>query len=66
MEKDQIMTPLEKQFFFNAQNKEGNTAMHEAVAKEYQTVTQILEKNGYKVEMDGMSGPSSFYYKISW
>jgi ankyrin repeat protein len=28
MEKDQIMTPLEKQFFFNAQNKEGNTALH--------------------------------------
>ena len=46
MEKDQIMTPLEKQFFFNAQNKEGNTALHEAVIKEYQTVTQILEKNG--------------------
>jgi ankyrin repeat protein len=33
MDKDQIMTPLEKQFFFNAQNKEGNTALHEAISK---------------------------------
>lgn len=39
---DPVFTPLEKQFFFNAQNNEGNTALHEAVLRDYQTMTMKL------------------------
>jgi ankyrin repeat protein len=39
---DPVLTPVEKQFFFNAQNSDGNTALHEAVLRDYQTITQKL------------------------
>ena len=49
---DPILTPVEKQFFFNAQNNEGNTAMHEAVMSDYQTITQKLENFGKNLGWD--------------
>jgi ankyrin repeat protein len=49
---DPVLTPVEKQFFFNAQNNEGNTAMHEAVLRDYQTITQKLESFGRNLGWD--------------
>jgi ankyrin repeat protein len=42
LEDDPVLTAVEKQFFFNAQNTDGNTALHEAVHRDYQTITQKL------------------------
>lgn len=43
---DAVLSAVEKQFFFNAQNSEGNTALHEAVLRDLQTITQRLEAFG--------------------
>jgi ankyrin repeat protein len=52
LEEDISLTPLEKQFFINAQNKEGNTALHEACLKDYQTITEKIEQRGLKFGLD--------------
>lgn len=43
---------MEKQFFINAQNKAGNTALHEACLKNLQTITEKIEKNANKFGLD--------------
>jgi ankyrin repeat protein len=42
LQKDVLLTPLEKQFFVNAQNRDGNTALHEAVINDLQTISQRI------------------------
>lgn len=42
LKEDKILTNLDKHFFINHQNKEGNTAIHLAALKHYQTITQVL------------------------
>lgn len=49
---DPVLTPLERQFFFNAQNNDGNTALHEAVLRGYQTITMKLEAAGNNLGWD--------------
>ena len=46
LKEDQILTDLDKQFFINHQNNEGNTAIHEAAIRDMQTITQKLEREG--------------------
>jgi len=43
---------MEKQFFINAQNKEGNTAIIEAALKDLQTISHKLETKGLKFGID--------------
>ena len=44
LKEDKILTSLDKQFFINHQNHQGNTAIHLAALKDLQTITQILER----------------------
>ena len=50
--KNETFADIEKQFFINAQNKDGNTALHLAFIKNYQTIAQILERDGGKIGLD--------------
>lgn len=49
---DPLLTPIDRQFFINHQNKEGNTALHEAAIKDLQTITQKLEGMGKDLGID--------------
>lgn len=40
------MTEMQKQFFINAQDFEGNTALIVAYMKDLQTISGILEREG--------------------
>ena len=46
------MTEMEKQFFINSQDCEGNTAIHIAYLKDLQTISSILEKEGKRYGID--------------
>lgn len=46
------MTEMEKQFFINSQDFEGNTAIHIAYLKDLQTISSILEKEGKRYGID--------------
>ncbi len=52
LEHDPILTPIDRQFFINHQNNSGNTAIHEAVLKNLQTITQKLETAGKNIGID--------------
>ncbi len=39
LEEENLLSDIEKQFFINAQNKEGNTALLEAATRNLQTIT---------------------------
>lgn len=49
---DPLLTNIERQFFINHQNKEGNTAIHQAVLNNLQTITQKLESVGKELQFD--------------
>lgn len=52
LEHDPVLTPIDRQFFINHQNNQGNTAIHEAVIKNLQTITQKLEATGNNLGID--------------
>ena len=39
VDRDPLLTQIDKQFFINHQNQAGNTALHEAALRKMQTVT---------------------------
>lgn len=52
LREDPLLTQIERQFFINHQNSDGNTALHEAVLKDLQTITQKLENLGKEFGID--------------
>ena len=52
LREDSLLTDLDKQFFINHQNNQGNTAIHEAVLKDKQTISDLLEKKGKDMGID--------------
>lgn len=52
LKEDKILTDLDKQFFINHQNHEGNTAIHLAALRNMQTITQLLENTGKELGID--------------
>ena len=46
------MQAIEKQFFINAQNKHGDTALHIAYLHDFQTLSDILQREGKKLGLD--------------
>lgn len=52
LREDPLLTDLDKQFFINHQNSQGNTAIHEAVIRDKQTISDLLQKNGKDMGLD--------------
>jgi ankyrin repeat protein len=46
------LSDIEKQFFFNHQNHDGNTALHLACIKDLQTISSIIEARGNAFGLD--------------
>ena len=42
--KNDCLSDIEKQFFVNAMNRDGNTALHLAYYHDLQTIAQIIQK----------------------
>jgi ankyrin repeat protein len=52
LKEDPLLTDIERQFFINHQNTNGNTAIHEAALRDRQTISDILEKHGIELGLD--------------
>ena len=60
LREDPLLTNLDKQFFINHQNNNGNTALHEAVSKNFQTVAlkllQTIKEFGIDITLKNKKG----------
>lgn len=49
---NKTMTEMDKQFFINSCDRNGDTALHIAAKKDYQTIADILVREGTPLGLD--------------